>query len=313
MLWFKSIIFTYQLGQYMNFKSMPSARLLASLFLISFLCCFSHFAQAQEEEPAAFVVADDYNLWYVNTEKDAAIFANMAYVRKMPSTNSALVDSIPMGTPIKFLDNAGYNPMQLRGMYLPWYKIAYKINNQQKTGYIWIGLVSLDKKVDPSTGNTFLYGIAWHNDEESYDWVEAKVFNKNQQLIAKAGFANYRGEQSYCTSELTESENLKDSKLIYNVIFSGEACGIPTTTFGFAWDGTNLNALPKISSVSDAGVYYYSEELEFPKKYTKGNQLIIKKMEEGEVIDDTKEELEYKIKKSEERYSWDGKKYHLIP
>lgn len=297
----------------MNLKYIPSYRLLASLFLISFLCFQSQFTFAQEEEPAAFVVADDYNLWYVNTEKEAAIFANMAYVRKMPSTKSALVDSIPMGTPIRFLENGGYNAMQLRGMYLPWYKIAYEVNNQQKTGYIWIGLVSLDKKVDPATGNTFLYGIAWHNNEENYDWVEAKVFDKNQQLIAKSSFANYRGEQSYTTSELIDSENLKDSKLIYNVNFSGEACGIPTTNYGFAWDGMDLNVLPKISSVSDAGVYYYSEELEFPKKHKMGNQLIIKKMEEGEVIDDTKEELEFNIKKSEERYSWDGKKYHLMP
>lgn len=282
------------------------------LLCFSFLSILSLQRVQAQEAAAAYEVIEDFNLWQTHKDKEATIFANVAYIRQEPSTKSSLIDSIPVGTAIKFLEDEGLNRTEIRGMNLPWYKISYEINKEKRNGYIWLGLVALDCKKDPKSGNSFLYGISWTNNEQSYDWIEAKVLDKNNQLIQKHGFAHYMGGQSFAHSEFTEDKRLKDTKAIYNIIFAGEACGIPTVTYGYAWDGTNLHSLPKVSSVSDAGVYYYNEELDFPKPTKPGNQLIVKKIEEGEVIDDSKDELEYKIKKSEEHYSWDGKSYQKL-
>lgn len=279
----------------------------------------SAVSMAQDSEVArearAYIEEDTFTIWNVSDKKEAVIFANMAYIREEPNSKSLLLDSLPVGSAIKFIGNGAYNQTFIRGMELPWYHIEYTVNNKKKKGYIWLGLVSLDVKKDPKTGNQFIYGFPWKSNEEDniYYWCELKVLDASKKVIASKSFPFYHNEQSYTIAEFTEPNGTPEAKSIYSIQFLGEACGISTQVFNFAWTGNKLIDLPKTTSVSDAGVFYYSEELLFPNQHKKGKKLIVKAIEEGEsetdINDETVSEIKYKVKKSEETYEWDGTNY----
>ncbi len=288
------------------------------IFVILLLAGITYKSKAQDQEPAAYAVDATYNLHHTQKDSTSLVFVNMAYIREEPTAKSNLIDSIPLGTPVKFLDEDGLNATSIRGMYLPWYKIEYQLNNTKKTGYIWLGLLSIDSKIDPKSGNKFLYGYAWKSEDEygNYYWVEAKALDKNKQLISSISFPYYPGEQSYSYSEIVENDGLPNTKFLYSIKFLGEACGIGSEDNMFAWNGQNFTALPKTVSVSDAGVYYYGEELVLPNQHKQGKDIILKLTEQGETEDydevESLEELEFTIIKTEETYQWNGTSYKKI-
>ena len=286
------------------------------LILFILILLFSVKAKSQEE-PAAYLVNSDFNLYHTTKDSTALIFSNIAYIRSQPTSKSSLIDSLPIGTEVKFMEEDGLNPTSLRGMYLPWHKVEFNMNHEKKTGYIWIGLLSLDYTIDPSTGQTFMYGFAWKSPEESnYYWVEAKVLDKNRKLIGNKGFAYYPGEQSYTSGELLEPMGIEHAKNIYTINFMGEACGIASENNLFSWDGAQFRSLPKLTGVSDAGVFYYIEELIFPKDHKLGNDIILKTIEEGEAeeyeLDNPTDEIKFKVSKKQETFKFDGNAYNMI-
>lgn len=289
-------------------------KLLSALLIIFSLFIFN-IQQAKSQEPAAYLVYDDFNLYHTSKDSSALVFVNMAYVRSEPSSKAELLDSIPLGTEVKFVEELSLNPISLRGMYLPWHKIEYQKANQKKTGFIWLGLLSLDHVQNKKSGETFMYGFAWKSNEEleNYYWVEAKILNTNKELLASKSFPYYPSEQSYTLSELNTKPGLNYAKSIYAIKFLGEACGIASEENYFAWDGEQFTTLPKTTSVSDAGVFYYAEELVFPKKHQLGNDVILKISEEGEAEFEEEanpeEEINFKISKKEETYQRNGNAY----
>ncbi|MEI5984850.1 SH3 domain-containing protein [Sphingobacterium sp. PU5-4] len=289
----------------MNFRVFIFALSLA-MMSISF-----SFAQA----PAAYEVVEEFNFYQVHDQKETLVFANMAYIREEPSTKSKLLDSLALGTELKYIGADAINPTLIRGMKLPWYYIEYVLNGQKKRGYMWAGLLAVGSNVDKKTGNTFLHGIAWQNQEEdnNYYWTELKVLDKNKQLIDTESFAYLPSSQSFSYNEIADAQGLANSKNIIKVSFSGESCGIYTFDFYFSWDGKQLHSLPETSSVSDAGIFYYSEELVLPNTHNKGKQIIVKRIEqresESDINDETVSEVIYKVEKSEEIYEWDGLKF----
>lgn len=283
------------------------------LFLFTLLSL--HPQQLKAQEAAAYLVYDDFNLYHTSKDSSALVFVNMAYVRSEPSSKSELLDSIPLGTEVKFMEESSLNPISLRGMYLPWHKIEYHKDNQKKSGFIWLGLLSLDHELNKKSGETFLYGFAWKSNEEleNYYWVEAKILNKNKEMIASKSFPYYPGEQSYTLGELNTKPGLNYAKSIYAIKFLGEACGIASEENYFAWDGEQLTTLPKTTSVSDAGVFYYAEELVYPNAHKLGKDIILKRSEEGEAEYEEdanpEDEIKFKVSKKEETYQRNGNAY----
>ena len=258
------------------------------------------------------------NLYHFNIDSITYVFVNMANIREQANPNSALIDSISLGTPVKIIQENSQTFTEIKGMKLPWIKIEYQVNNQKKKGYIWAGLLSLDTKIDQKTGNKFIFGIAWKSNEivKPYYWVEAKVLSKENNLLASNSFPYYPFYQGYAYANLENTNSILNSENIYSITFTGEACGIPTNTFQLAWNNNKLIPLPSLTSVSDAGIYYHEEELIFPQDHKKGKDLLYKRIEEGEseedINDDSASEIKYKIKKSEEIYQWNGDKWVLL-
>jgi hypothetical protein len=85
---------------------------------------------------------------------------------------------------------------------------------------------------------------------------------------------------------------------------------VPTLYFYFGWNGTKLLLLPEKMNVGDADVYYHSEEFVFPSEKGGKPDLIIKKIEEAELIEETSGI--YNMSEREEYYKWNGKNFNLM-
>lgn len=264
---------------------------------------------AQVDEPLAYIMEENYNWWNLHPNDEATVFADVAYIRDSPSTNGKLLDSLKNGERVQIL-SSGYNPTVLRGFNAPWYKIKYTNNGKLKEGYIWLGLLALGKSTN-AKGETFIHGFLRKNkltDYENGNYIlEIKTMDMFNNLLARAHYPANLYDQSFTENKVLNNMGLEELESIHRIAFLGEACGVSSNYYYFGWNGQQLIPMFDKSSVFDAGVLYYEERILFPSEHHLGSQLIIKDIEEGEVIDIEAEELQYKIKKQRKKYTWNGK------
>jgi hypothetical protein len=287
------------------------------LFFILFLNYFG-FAQQQEIQSENLFWPYENNL-----PIDGIIGEKKCYVRKNASTNSTVLDSLQIGNPITVLSQSD-NFLTLRGLSLPWVEIEYQKANETKKGFLWKGFIaigdsynknvhfitSLNKKMDKK--------VTENNDGDTYEYLKTfydfkiNVCDLSHTIIDEKTFEHAVSDNYYFTNSTINNYGLKNVIGIYRATFNGEACGVPTEYKYFYWDGKNLDFLLEKYNVGDAGAYYYSEEVVFPKE--KGGQAntIIKQIDEKVNIGDTFTSSKFQIKKSIQYYSWNGKKIKLI-
>lgn len=256
---------------------------------------------------AAFEVSE-FNLWNKHPNDTAYVFADKAYIRSLPSASGKIIDSLTHGSAV-YIKSKAYNPTTIRGFEAPWQKIIYQQNNQIREGFIWLGLLDLSSNKD-KIGNNFIYGFLRYDNPEKHQnsgyTLQIKGFDKDKNLIAKCDYKLELNGQSYTDSKLLSNMGLENLDNIYRIGFLGEACGVATTHYYFSWNGKSMDYLFNKSSVSDAGIFYYEETILFPSEHKLADNLIIKDIEQGEVIDEMADELKYKTKRKREKYSWDG-------
>ena len=264
---------------------------------------------AQTEEPRAYVMDENLNWWNLHINDEAIVFADIAYIRDAPVTKGKLLDSLKNGDRVQIL-STGYNPTVLRGFIAPWHKIKYKSNGEMKEGYIWLGLLALGKGTNVS-GETFIHGFLRKNKQTEYDngsyILEIKTLDRFNNVLARAHYPAELNYQSYTENKILNNMGLEGLTSIHRISFLGEACGVSSNYYYFGWNGEQFIPMFDKTNVSDAGIYYYNEQILFPSEHNLENQLIIKDIEEGEVIDEAAEELNYKIKKERKKYNWNGK------
>lgn len=282
------------------------------LFIVVFALTLQNlYAQAQNLD--AYEV-NEFNLWNKHINDTAYIFADKAYIRDSPNTKGKVIDSLVHGTQT-IIKSQPYNPTTIRGFKAPWQKISYLQNNQYKEGFVWIGLLDLGSSKD-DRDNNFIYGFLRYDNSaksEDFDYIlEIKCIDKNNNLVNRLKYPIQLNGQTFTSSKLLSNMGLADINSIFRIGFIGEGCGIPTTHYYFSWNNTSLDYMFDKSGVSDAGVFYYEEKILFPSEHKLDDSLIIKDIEEGEVIDENADELKYKITRKREKYSWDGKVIYQI-
>ena len=284
-------------------------------FYLLFSMLTSFVAYAQSDKPAAYEVYEGYNLWNKQKGDTAYVFADVAYIRDYPDTDGTiLLDSLTHGTML-LLTSDGYNERSIRGYNAPWHEVQYEKNGQIKRGFIWLGLLALGRQVDDQ-GNQFIHGLLRFEKATAYGGnlyiCEVKYLTENQKLLGRGHYPVTKVGQTYTTSKLLPNMGLEGLQYIHRVGFYGEACGIPTTHYYLGWDGENFVDMFSKSSVSDAGVSYYEENILFPVEHHLEPGLIIKDIVQGEVIDYEAEELQYSETRHRQKYSWDGKHIRQI-
>ena len=276
--------------------------------LLALFALFTILAFGQQDKPAAYAVYEGYNYWNKQQGDTAYVFADVAYIRDYPATSAVLVDSLCEGTML-LIQSEGYNESTIRGFSAPWHEVSYQKDGQTKKGFIWLGLLALRQQLDQQ-GNQFLYGLSGlkeaYADEGSQYTCVLKYLSPQHKRIAEISFPVENAGQSYTDGKLLSNMGLPGLQAIYRVGFYGEACAVPTTHYYMGWDGQHfVNMLTK-NSVSDAGVYYYEENVLFPSEHHLDPTLIIKDIVEGEVIDMDALEPEYKETRHREKYRWEN-------
>lgn len=261
-----------------------------------------------QEQPAAYALNEEYNLWNLQKGDTTYVFAEMAYIREYADTKSKLVHSLQEGKMV-IIKSDGYNGSTVRGFYAPWHKISYVKDNVKKEGFIWLGLLALNS-IQNQDGEQFIYGFkkfrpSTENSASYYD-AEIKVFDREKKVIARASYQAEVNDQTGTDTKILGAMGLKNIKNIHRSAFLGEACGIATQYYYFAWNGQELIHFPSKMTISDAGVFYRDETILFPSEHKGDPTMIYKKIVEAENIDDNLDEPNYMETKSQIKYRWDG-------
>lgn len=279
---------------------------MKSLLTVLFLMVLQFFS-AQEEN---ITYAD--GVFGFEENKAQKIFTDRTRVRKEPDVKSEVLDSLQTNQQVMILKKEEAI-LRLGERGANWYKVSYQKGDVVSEGYIWGGNLCVGYR--NKNGYDFLFGLSKTVDRKSKDnsgtikqnIAGVKVI-EGTSLIDELYFDTGRGEElSYATFTIESGHKLQNVELTLKAMVSGEACGIASYDQYVLFRDKKLVALPQLTNVGDADVYYHSEEFVFPNDKGGIPNAFIFKMEEMEKDDKDKE----KKKRSSKTYLWDGSSYKL--
>lgn len=248
---------------------------------------------------------------------DSLLVGNEGPLRSTPSRSGKVIKKLAVGDKLYFIglgDREAEKRETIFGLDGAFIPVHYVIDGEFVMGYVWDGLIARTYSYD-KTGNGFLYSF------ESYDISSSVLAMKLSRKDAKSNAVynqTIRDTINFDRSKVSKilpAMGLSQVDAIFRVGLLGEACGVSTNYHYYAWNGSSFIALPSKSSVGDAGIYSYSENLLFPSEHKYGKDLI--------VVESSEYESEYYLiegipdvefvddveKKTIVVYKWTGKKY----
>lgn len=264
------------------------------------------FFTAQENE----VYAD--GIFSFEENKTQKIFTDWTRVRLDPGVNAQIVDSLQVNQQVMILkkENA---VLKLGERNANWYKISYQKGENTLEGYIWGGNLCVGYR--NKNGYDFLFGLSKTIDRKNKEINEIEKQNiagikvlEGNTLIDEVYFDTGRGEElSSAAFNIESNHKLQNVEFTLKAMVSGEACGIASYDQYVLFKGKKLIALPQLTNVGDAGVFYHSEEFIFPNDKGGIPNAFILKVEDMEVDERDRE----KKKHSFITYLWNGNTYKL--
>lgn len=257
--------------------------------LIYFSVCLPVFSQR-------YGGSDENGLRYV--------YADIANVRETWGLNANIIDKLKVGQEVKIKDVGAADRIGDNDSF--WLHITYTADNVQKEGFVWGPTLS---HTQLRRGNVkFVYGKESGINENGNVLLRVKAV-KDDSIIDKIDFELPASSLSSTEGRIRSNGNLENIEYIVQLYFTGEACGLGSYEFNFAWNGSHFLQLPYTLSVGDAGVYAYSEYLLYPTDNQLPEGIILKVIAEGEAPDKDSE-IEFKYKTV--IYKWDGRNATLI-
>lgn len=244
-------------------------------------------------------------LYYTKGES-RYIYADKANIRKALQMNSEVVDKLSAGQEITIEEEGPVDTIDGNDGF--WLLISYKKNSEPNKGYIWSHNLS---HVQLRRGNVkFVYGIEKRlkNTEDGNDLIFNIKAIRNDSIVSRKIFAINSESKNYIAGKIIQTESLSGVEYIIQLTFSGEACGIGSYNFHYAWNGNKMLELPSTFSVSDAGVYYHGEYMVFPNENQLIQNLILKVVADGHYPEEDPEAADMIIKHKTTYYQWDGNK-----
>lgn len=256
-----------------------------------------------------------HNYYWSNEENlKAMVGVANCYVRENPSTKATLLDSLQIGKEVTLVKSTDIN-YEINGVNVSWVAIEYQNKSGIiSKGYLWRGFLALGyvKKKEL----TFLTTIDKFENRKSDGLdvfsISAKVLSNQNVVLGQKTFQESLGESAYFQNNTIGGLGLKNVSHIYRISFEGEACGIPSLFYYFAWNGTKIIQLPGKFGAADADIYFHNEDFIFPKEKGGKPDTIIKKFKEGEAQDEDAKRPTYDVKEWKEIYKWNGEKTILI-
>lgn len=250
-----------------------------------------------------------YNIHNMYDGQEAYVYANVANVRSQPNMTADQVDQLKCGYNVKVIEVASEDET-LNGVSGRWLKVAYTKDEVEKQGYIWEGTLSFSqiRRGDVK----FVYGVDRfvEDDEKGNIFYIGLKAVKNDLVVSSQNFSLHSGFTGVVGKAISDM-GLKKVENIVILSFLGEACGIASNYYYFAWNGNELLPLISRSEVGDAAVSYASESLIFPSEGAPYNMVVKIKAEgyneDEEKISEDNEVLYEQETFDAEFYRWDGK------
>ena len=260
---------------------------------------------------------DEYNhnyYWNLQDNTKAMVGFPTCYVRKSPNASSIVLDSLQLGSEV-MVKKTSESLYKLKGINVSWVEIEYKNKSgETKFGCVWKGLLALNYVKNSSfTYLTTIDKIEKIKSQEYFNenfFITVKILDKENQLLGENTIKKCLSESSYFENKTIGHLGLSKLQNIYRISFSGESCGVPTFDYYFGWNGKKFQPLPEKMNVGDADVFYHSEEFVFPSEKGGKANMIVKKIEQAELIEESNGI--YNMTNEEEYYKWNGEKAILI-
>lgn len=225
-----------------------------------------------------------------NTE---LMYGNNVVLRSKDDPTSKAIDTLRIGDPVKIIKKSE-TTTHLNGKRWHWYKVRAGKN----TGYVLGGLIALDHK--EINGNTYLITKASRDDRE---YARARVMSKDKS------YYGHEIELSTSTITLAVSDNkgLKNVEDMCIISMHAEACGVVGGEAYLFNNGEKLTEVFRTEHMSEAGMFWFGEELEFMDADYWEKNIAFYKRENGEYMDDSMDWTQAVINKV--KITWDGEKF----
>jgi hypothetical protein len=236
-----------------------------------------------------------------------------ANLRDKPGTQSGVLTKLPIATPVEIL-SVSSDSFSQRGVQLPWVQVRTRATGKAElTGYLWGGFLALasiqtpNEEYTPNAGVQYLTGVAAYDEKKHQLTVQVRVAKDNKEL-AKCEFST-NGDLSYYPDFELGFEALKNVKAVLTVNYYYPACGYASGTNLLFWQQNNqLTKVLETSSVSDAGVFYSSEEFLLPSQRGGIGDHVVVLRDESEFEERGEDMVRVKQRYGITLYKWDGSK-----
>ena len=217
------------------------------------------------------------------------LFGDNVKFRKSPNTKSEVLELLKIGTEVQVLKQT-VNTLIYNGIESPFYQV--KFNNQ--IGYILGGLLSLEKK----ESNNFQFLFSFKRENENYSLI-TRMVNEKKQITEVITPLN----TTYFSIDIQNNKGIKEIDNILFINYLAEACGVDGGGIYYFQSKNKLKKVLEIAQISEAGLFWVSEELIFPEDEDGVKGKIVYKKEIGNYKDDrtnwvevntTSRELEWK-------------------
>jgi hypothetical protein len=242
---------------------------------------------------------ETHEYFQIETNKTAYAFGDNINVRDAPNTTGKVVTQLKAGTSLKILDVAG-DKLALRGIEVPWVKVQFLQNGKSQQGYIWSGLLALDRVV--RDGFEFLLGLT--RIEDNVYFQEVRIVKQGTLLATKEYKSNAEDGHEFGFEVLGNKgvPNINNVIRVYNYM---PACLHWTGFSIFLWDGKTLAYMGFEGGTINVGESW--DEIDFIFPEDKGG-----KQEEGWIVKKVIKGQEDEIGNSVETITttvwvWDGK------
>src|SRR5690606_38788970 len=202
------------------------------------------------------------------------IFANDVKFRKEPDTNSDVIDLLKIGTEIKIIEQSEQT-QKFDGVESNWYKIEFN----GKTGYVLGALISMRNLTTADNKNLYFQIKSDENDR-----IAIKIRHLLNETEYKEHIFNLIGYEF--SVDLLANNGFQNVKNIIAINYLAEACGVEGGVSYIFWDGNDLKHIADLSSISEAGMFYYQEKFVFPNQPEGVNDKLVYEVERGTIEDE---------------------------
>lgn len=234
------------------------------------------------------------------------LLADNVNVRETASKTGTVLVNIPIGTDVTILKKAK-EKMTADGFTSNWYKIQFKHNNKDQSGYVWGGLIADDwQPAEDDFGLFYLYGVSSYDNSKASSGENGLKLQvracKNRKEVSRIVFDAAGGLDVWHSMSVTGGRGISTIKNLISFEENEHMSGGVAAKSVIVWDGQKLIYATKLTQLSD-GPIYASDDLIFPEDEEGKNGVIIREKIVEEIDEDGESTINSHVKTE---YIWTG-------